>query len=189
MKKLVLAMLAASAMTVSAPLLAAPIVYTGFQQVGSIAANYSITTNGNIGLLNQSNITAFSFSLADSISTISFDQSTATANGLFNATSTTLSILGGTQFDLSANTNFNNFSRNISFDTFLTQAQIADMAHGGAINRSASQPNTIAFATSLPTVTPAVPEPATWAMMIAGFGMVGFAMRRRQKMSTIVRFA
>ncbi|GAO40170.1 hypothetical protein SCH01S_45_00130 [Sphingomonas changbaiensis NBRC 104936] len=26
-----------------------------------------------------------------------------------------------------------------------------------------------------------VPEPATWAMMIAGFGMVGFAMRRSQK--------
>ncbi len=31
----------------------------------------------------------------------------------------------------------------------------------------------------------AVPEPATWAMMIFGFGMVGGAMRRRQK----VRFA
>ena len=29
----------------------------------------------------------------------------------------------------------------------------------------------------------AVPEPATWAMMIAGFGMVGFAARRSQKVS------
>ena len=27
----------------------------------------------------------------------------------------------------------------------------------------------------------AVPEPATWAMMLIGFGAVGFAMRRRQK--------
>jgi hypothetical protein len=26
----------------------------------------------------------------------------------------------------------------------------------------------------------AVPEPATWAMMIGGFGMVGAAMRRRK---------
>lgn len=28
--------------------------------------------------------------------------------------------------------------------------------------------------------TSAVPEPATWAMLIIGFGMVGFAMRRRR---------
>lgn len=27
--------------------------------------------------------------------------------------------------------------------------------------------------------TPVIPEPATWAMMIAGFGLVGFAARRR----------
>ncbi len=29
----------------------------------------------------------------------------------------------------------------------------------------------------------AVPEPATWAMMIAGFGMTGFAARRRRSLS------
>lgn len=34
-----------------------------------------------------------------------------------------------------------------------------------------------------------VPEPATWAMMIAGFGMVGGAMRRRAKLATRVSFA
>lgn len=31
----------------------------------------------------------------------------------------------------------------------------------------------------------AVPEPATWAMMIVGFGLVGFAMRRRKVRSTL----
>jgi PEP-CTERM motif len=31
--------------------------------------------------------------------------------------------------------------------------------------------------------TPAVPEPATWGMMLAGFGIVGGAMRRRQRVS------
>lgn len=34
------------------------------------------------------------------------------------------------------------------------------------------------------TVTPpAVPEPATWALMLAGFGSVGYAMRRRRNMA------
>ena len=35
----------------------------------------------------------------------------------------------------------------------------------------------------------AVPEPATWAMMILGMGAIGFAMRRRQKVTTRVSYA
>lgn len=35
-------------------------------------------------------------------------------------------------------------------------------------------------ATGLGTVNGAVPEPATWMMMILGFGLIGGAMRRRQ---------
>ena len=36
----------------------------------------------------------------------------------------------------------------------------------------------ITFGTDIPG--PAVPEPATWAMLITGFGLVGFAARRRR---------
>ena len=35
----------------------------------------------------------------------------------------------------------------------------------------------------------AVPEPATWAMMIAGFGMIGFAARRRHRQTVRVTYA
>lgn len=35
----------------------------------------------------------------------------------------------------------------------------------------------------------AVPEPATWALMILSFGAVGGAMRRRQSVAATVRFA
>lgn len=35
----------------------------------------------------------------------------------------------------------------------------------------------------------AVPEPASWAMMIVGMGAIGFAMRRRQKVTTRVSYA
>ena len=32
----------------------------------------------------------------------------------------------------------------------------------------------------------AVPEPSTWAMMLAGFGLIGLAMRSRQRRTTVV---
>lgn len=38
-------------------------------------------------------------------------------------------------------------------------------------------------------VAGAVPEPATWLMMILGFGGIGFAMRRRSKVRTTVSYA
>ncbi|MEZ5735103.1 MAG: PEPxxWA-CTERM sorting domain-containing protein [Novosphingobium sp.] len=37
--------------------------------------------------------------------------------------------------------------------------------------------------------TPAVPEPATWAMMLLGFGLIGGAMRSRKRQQPRVRFA
>ena len=41
-------------------------------------------------------------------------------------------------------------------------------------------------ATSRPSAVAAVPEPATWAMMLVGFGMMGAAMRyRRRSMTTL----
>ncbi|WP_240047704.1 PEPxxWA-CTERM sorting domain-containing protein [Sphingomonas panacisoli] len=39
------------------------------------------------------------------------------------------------------------------------------------------------------TATPAVPEPATWAMMLIGFGAVGGALRRRKAQVAAVSFA
>jgi hypothetical protein len=39
------------------------------------------------------------------------------------------------------------------------------------------------------TTAPAVPEPATWAMMLVGFGSIGFAMRRRRTNKPVVTFA
>ena len=46
----------------------------------------------------------------------------------------------------------------------------------GTSGGAASYSGTLSFAQMA-----AVPEPATWAMMLLGFGAVGFSMRRRQK--------
>lgn len=37
--------------------------------------------------------------------------------------------------------------------------------------------------------TPTVPEPATWALLMAGFGILGFALRRGRRESVRVRYA
>ena len=37
--------------------------------------------------------------------------------------------------------------------------------------------------------TPGVPEPATWAMMLMGFGATGFAMRRRRRSNGLAQLA
>lgn len=46
-----------------------------------------------------------------------------------------------------------------------------------------------ALATLVVAQADAVPEPATWALMIAGFAAVAGAMRRRSAVRTAVRFA
>jgi Domain of unknown function (DUF4394)/PEP-CTERM motif len=38
-------------------------------------------------------------------------------------------------------------------------------------------------------MTAGIPEPATWAMMLGGFGLVGFGMRRRKAMKTVAALA
>lgn len=42
---------------------------------------------------------------------------------------------------------------------------------------------------SLVSATGAVPEPSTWAMMLMGFGAIGFSLRRRKQTSGILQIA
>lgn len=62
-------------------------------------------------------------------------------------------------------------------------------AGGGALAdpTSTGGPSPSYIGGNLLLATAAVPEPATWAMMIGGFGLIGGSMRRRK--NTSVRFA
>lgn len=72
--------------------------------------------------------------------------------------------------------------------TQTTNVSLGQGAHSFKLFYADRQETEAALTFSLPAdlvVTPSVPEPATWAMMIAGFGMVGFAMRRRQSAARV----
>ncbi len=55
----------------------------------------------------------------------------------------------------------------------------------GLLNNGGNRPG-VSHISFWQASTPAVPEPATWAMMIFGFAGIGFSMRRR---ANIIRFA
>ena len=71
-----------------------------------------------------------------------------------------------------AGINFSGTARSISFGGVANQIVFDD----------------VTFGSSAPGV-PAVPEPATWAMMLVGFGGMGVALRRRRKTATIAQLA
>jgi hypothetical protein len=79
----------------------------------------------------------------------------------------------------------------VSFDslgTFTPGGTLSAFASGGALlTVSFTQTGTLVAGRPAPSIsgswtlaTTAVPEPASWAMLIAGFGLVGVASRRRR---------
>ena len=66
----------------------------------------------------------------------------------------------------------------------LTPGATNTLVVNGATGGNASYRGTLSFAN-----VGAVPEPGTWAMMLLGFGMLGFGMRRRTKVQSRVNFS
>lgn len=91
-----------------------------------------------------------------------------TSVGSFNLTATPLDSAYYGNPNSGANTGekyaFYNFNSDVKFD----HVKLIENGGGGF------ELDNVTFGN-----TGAVPEPATWAMLIAGFGMVGFALRRR----------
>lgn len=73
-------------------------------------------------------------------------------------------------FDVPAVSGFGLMTRDSGIIPSFTTDRLRFRATGGDLYYSVSELQAFAV----------VPEPATWAMMIAGFGLVGFAMRRRR---------
>jgi len=170
------AAIAMAAMTSAAH---ATTVYTlSGQGIGSATATGTITTDGTLGVLTQANITGVNITVADgggsaavdSFTTLSGTDLTATASGLF--------------FDYGGGSS----EYFVTFSSDTTSAYC--IATGSPtcsgvpdsevieVNSVIHQGPSLAGST-VEIATAGVPEPATWAMVLVGFGLAGAAMRRR----------
>jgi PEP-CTERM motif-containing protein len=170
-------------------------IYVANRTVGSTGSvSLSITTDDTVGALTPANILAFNIFVSDGVNnfTLTEANSIAFAVGLdLTATATDLSFnydgagyfifrapLGGGPFlCLQAATPCFDFAApgeglepvspdNVYEITRYTGTQIvASVAEGG------------------------VPEPATWAMMLVGFGAIGMAMRRNRRRAVLMQSA
>lgn len=173
MKKIAFVM-ATAMVAVASPAYAAPLLFNFsgpsgtavFQLDSNPTPNSSQTFIGS-DQFSFSNVAGTFGGIAGTASTISF------GNGIFASLSIVAPNLGFTQFTAPTL-----FTGSPSSPTFLTGTftLINPFFGNGTLTIS-------------PVAAGAVPEPATWAMMLAGFGAIGFAMRRRSKVATRVRFA
>jgi PEP-CTERM motif len=141
---------------------------TGFSNLNIIQSNgtYCAGCNGSFNLFFDKT----TFGTADGVQSVGFD---SPFNGGFDA----LVTFGDNSAQLFAltvgNTN--------SFFGLTSDKLIKSIAFGPGGQRT----NSVSFVLDNLTIGNAVPEPATWAMMILGLGMVGAAARRRRQIRVV----
>lgn len=211
--KLLAALAACSALCVSAAASAAPLVAgSSIDLAGYLQANGGTTLNNatSLDFVSGPAGTA-SPGVAGTVAT--YGSGTGSLAGFMCMTGTCGSILDITNFAIGAQT-INNFftltggnnASPIAFDltgitninrsdpNFLTFTATGNIRYDGFDPTAAiflfSAQGTTATSFSATTISSsAVPEPATWAMMMLGFGALGTAMRRRPKINSRIRFA
>ena len=149
---------------------------------GEFLFNYSILNNSSAPVTG-SRISSFGFDtdpdLAGAAATgdYRFIENGSIANGqnveiCFNAADTgSCSGGGGAQIGETGSGTF----------TLIFASNVQDITLSDLHTRYQSITGVNASSATGDPVTPPVPEPATWAMMLLGFGATGFAMRRRRR--------
>ena len=136
----------------------------------------------------QTPVTGFNVSL-NGVDYNTFNNGVTASFGSSNGSDGSLAFFNGLEnifsFTLSGLYSANNLGATPSGGNTVTQAT-SFTYNGGTIAIDAGSTGTLAFSQA---AVAAVPEPATWGMMLAGFGAMGGAMRRRAKVRTNVSFA
>jgi hypothetical protein len=184
MRKTVFAILAASALalTGTATTANAAVVVTSSSNLAAPAPIVSVSngiTTINFGqdALTNPFSTTFSF-MTDGAYTANFRATTSTPGELFTSgllTGPGLPIAGLTFSDL------NTQVISLMGVNLLAQSTYTLTIGGGGVTGAAYTGNG--------TLTPAVPEPATWALMLLGFGAIGMTVRRRRSSAQLPQIA
>jgi hypothetical protein len=157
----------------------------------AMAAEYVIgLTESSPGFFTGDTIVSVS---ADGAFTDTFRFDTPVDFGSIAASAITLTLTGALSFDsvtlngdpLNLTVNQGQYTAATPIGGFPVGINPQKLIVSGSFAKSQAQPSGRYSALVEFNTSPAVPEPGTWALMILGFGIVGYAMRRRPS----VRFA
>jgi PEP-CTERM motif len=177
------------------------ITYIGSRAVGDATALLSVTTDNTLGGLTNANITDWSIQLSSGLNNVTLNGPLSGNNSSVliltdsalasNANSSLIATTSDLQFNFDGN-GFLGFLSGGSANGFgylLNGAAGRGQCSGGGVFECVFFVNNSVVSTeragpsglqTLASVAPGgVPEPAAWALMIAGFGLVGGAVRRR----------
>ncbi|KQS04445.1 hypothetical protein ASG11_09440 [Sphingomonas sp. Leaf357] len=165
--------------------------YVVSQTIGAGGVTGTITTDNTIGTISTANITAFNLTLNDGTTTFNLTNSngqvlvadsalTATGSGLFFNYSAASGLALFQAPTIGSSVTYFCLQVSGCFNPASIPGQGLRIT-GGYLNNTKT--GNVQFAS-----VAAVPETATWGMMILGFGMIGAAVRSR-KVKTSVSYA
>ena len=178
------------------------LTFLGANGAGDYMFTYALTnTSTPPSSTSNDNVSAFGFDITSTVGhDFSLNNSTVTADaGSDLDARRSGSISGGFQVDFCA-TSGNTCSGGQNEGPRPTETQTGSFVLAFA----GSDPGTIILSQPVvrfqntspvgsdvgqPSTVPGVPEPGTWAMMLLGFGAVGFAMRRRRQPRALAQLA
>jgi hypothetical protein len=163
--------------------------YVGNRSIGNGSATLSITTDGTLGVLSAANITGWTIGLNEGGQMFTLQGPTSGGNSQLllsgsaltaSATNLSFNFSAGSGFALFQNpgigSGINYYCPQINGCFDFGGAGEGVQTTGGAIERNSLTGNVVLASLS----AGAVPEPASWAMMIIGFAAVGASMRSRK---------
>ncbi|TNE43730.1 MAG: PEP-CTERM sorting domain-containing protein [Sphingomonadales bacterium] len=171
MKKSVLAASAVMLATIMAPAANAAVV-DGIDLSSSVSDSFG----GIVGAGSFSDAFTFTLNEASALTSASITNILVELTGLGDIDFTSVDFDGNTFFNIT-----NNFDNSMDL-AYISGVPLAAGDHTLTVQGIAY--GTASYGGNI-TISP-VPEPATWAMMIAGIAAVGFAMRRRKQTTRVV---